>query len=184
MHDPCGPSSQEGRKACPGSLEAEDEIPDFESSVSREGTELHELVEECIKSYLADGGIPVLYDRMKHILIDGKPITHEQISCVRVCLSMAVRAIERFRENGEPKVMTEFALDLHCIGCQYPGTADLIIVAGDRQSSAVLDWKFGRNPVKPASENLQGRAYAAGIFDLYPEMQACTVCFVQPRVQG
>lgn len=49
------------------------------------------------------------------------------------------------------------------------GTADLVMVKGDR--AIIGDAKFGWNPVEDAEVNLQGWAYAIGVFEKYPEVQ-------------
>ena len=51
------------------------------------------------------------------------------------------------------------------------GTADLVMVKADR--AIIGDAKFGWNPVEDAETNLQGWAYAIGVFEKYPEVGLC-----------
>jgi hypothetical protein len=62
------------------------------------------------------------------------------------------------------------------------GTADLVMVKGDR--AIIGDAKFGWNPVEDAEVNLQGWAYAIGVFEKYPEVQMVDVVFAQPRLNS
>ncbi len=58
------------------------------------------------------------------------------------------------------------------------GTADVIAVNGAH--AHVIDYKFGRVGVDPAETNLQGYAYALGVFDEF-EAESVTVHFLLPR---
>jgi hypothetical protein len=62
------------------------------------------------------------------------------------------------------------------------GTADLVMVKGDR--AIIGDAKFGWNPVEDAETNLQGWAYAIGVFEKYPDVQMVDVVFAQPRLNS
>ena len=59
------------------------------------------------------------------------------------------------------------------------GTSDLTCIKGDHMD--VLDWKFGRNAVDDAENNIQGLAYALGAMDKYPQCKTVTIHFVLPR---
>jgi hypothetical protein len=62
------------------------------------------------------------------------------------------------------------------------GTADLVMVKADR--AIICDAKFGWSPVEDAEINLQGWAYAIGVFEKYPEVQMVEVVFAQPRLNS
>lgn len=59
------------------------------------------------------------------------------------------------------------------------GTSDLTCVEGDHMD--IFDWKFGRNAVDEAEENIQGLAYALGAMDQHKECKTVTIHFVLPR---
>lgn len=44
----------------------------------------------------------------------------------------------------------------------------------------IYDAKFGRVPIEKTKENLQGIAYALGLFEKFPKLQRVTVCFFAP----
>jgi hypothetical protein len=47
----------------------------------------------------------------------------------------------------------------------------------------LFDWKFGKWPVEKAENNLQGFAYALGLFKKYPTLSGVHVFFRQPLIQ-
>jgi hypothetical protein len=60
------------------------------------------------------------------------------------------------------------------------GTIDMLIVKPDGVAH-LLDYKFGRNPVDDARENIQGQAYAVGAFRKFPRVHTIIVAFLCPR---
>lgn len=58
------------------------------------------------------------------------------------------------------------------------GTADVVLVG--TATATLIDYKMGRVPVDPAETNLQGIAYALGVFETFP-VDAVSVVFLQPR---
>lgn len=68
------------------------------------------------------------------------------------------------------------------------GFADVVVVAPDGSCAVVLDWKFGRYAVEPAKTNLQGIAYALGVFHWAAKrkynMREVTVAFFSPHIDA
>jgi hypothetical protein len=60
------------------------------------------------------------------------------------------------------------------------GYLDLGIVNVPQTHAEIIDWKFGKNAVSHAKENLQGIAYMLGVKKLFPGLETCTVRFFQP----
>jgi hypothetical protein len=63
------------------------------------------------------------------------------------------------------------------------GYVDRAIIAWDRKHAKLFDWKFGFWPVEEAKNNLQGIAYAIGLFRAYPSLEAVTFYFKQPHLK-
>jgi hypothetical protein len=59
------------------------------------------------------------------------------------------------------------------------GTADVVAIYPEH--GHIIDYKFGRNPVDDAAVNLQGWAYALGVFHMFP-VDRVTVHFLLPRL--
>ena len=62
------------------------------------------------------------------------------------------------------------------------GTCDYLILCPDDRAH-LLDWKFGAWQVEEASENIQMRAYAVGVFQTYPNIKEVMVHLVQPKTK-
>lgn len=60
------------------------------------------------------------------------------------------------------------------------GYADKWLYCPALRYAEIIDWKFGMWPVEEASNNLQGMAYAMGIFRKFPDVESVRVFFKQP----
>ncbi|NBW12682.1 MAG: hypothetical protein EBR82_32125 [Caulobacteraceae bacterium] len=63
------------------------------------------------------------------------------------------------------------------------GYPDTVLVQERTRQAVVLDWKFGRQFVTPTVDNMQGRAYAAGVFEAYPKVDTVAVVFYHPHLE-
>jgi RecB family exonuclease len=122
------------------------------SEAAEEGTMLHEC---CETGILPEG----LTDEQKHL--------------VKMCRDYATQL-----ETGARDVLSEKRLEI-LDGALF-GTADIVIRDKDGDGH-IVDYKFGRIGVEEAETNLQGWAYACGVFALWPDVEALTVHFLQPR---
>lgn len=64
------------------------------------------------------------------------------------------------------------------------GYVDRAIIAHDKTSAELFDWKFGFWPVESANNNLQGISYALGLFRQYPTIQRIIFWFKQPHLDS
>jgi hypothetical protein len=62
------------------------------------------------------------------------------------------------------------------------GYVDRVLVSWDRRYAVLLDWKFGAWAVEKADNNLQGIAYALGLFRKFPTLEAVRFIFKQPQL--
>lgn len=62
------------------------------------------------------------------------------------------------------------------------GYLDCSLINRTQTYAEIFDWKFGRWPVEQAVNNLQGIAYALGIFKKYPTLQSVRFFFKQPLI--
>src|SRR6266568_1126537 len=62
------------------------------------------------------------------------------------------------------------------------GYADRWLYVPALRYAEIIDWKFGKWPVEEASNNLQGMAYAMGIFRKFPNVESVRVFFKQPLI--
>ncbi len=139
----------------PSSLKNKEICPHWEnrpgsSAAADEGTQMHEAAET---GKLDD-------------------LNPEQIAQVRECLDV----VDQLQEEISGCIRyTELMVDV--CGLTF-GTADVILLGA--HSATLIDYKFGRIAVEDAETNLQGQAYALGVFDLFG-VDSVTVVFLQPR---
>jgi len=71
-------------------------------------------------------------------------------------------------------------------GCESTtaGYVDRGIVSSDRKRAELIDFKFGFWPIEQAENNLQGIAYALGLFRQYPSVQTIKFFFKQPLLDS
>ena len=64
------------------------------------------------------------------------------------------------------------------------GFADVVRL--DRQNkptrAVILDWKFGFNKQEAVEDNAAAQAYALGVFERWPTLEAIEVCYYYPRL--
>ncbi len=148
-------SDQAHAKHGPSSLKNKEICPHWKnrpgsSAAADEGTKMHEAAETG--------------------KLDG--LNPEQIAQVKSCVDEVARrqsAIENCTRHNE--------LRLKIAGLTF-GTADVVLVG--KTTADLIDYKMGRVLVDPAEMNLQGIAYALGVFETFP-VDFVTVVFLQPR---
>ena len=157
QHHPFGPSRLQQLRDCPGSYKMQIGLEQPESQEAAEGTMLHDRI--------ARG--------------DFEGLTTEQAELCAACLKFL--ADVSGGENSGAKIYHEQRLQV--IGTDgallTEGTADVVIDYPDGRL-AVIDWKFGRNPVREVNRNLQLAAYCVGAMQKY-NRTACHGYIYQPR---
>lgn len=168
-HHPYSPSSLEMLEACP-CYRNRNEVNQHERTIA--GTKAHAVAESGKDdATLGDDDAEAvadcldLIDRRKRAMID---LAREngQGSC----------EIRIFKENYWPVDQRNF-LDTDTTTGGY---ADEVLVCGE--AAEIFDWKFGKWAVTDASVNLQGIAYALGVFHRFPDVRVATVWFNQPHL--
>lgn len=98
----------------------------------------------------------------------------EQMALVERCLTFL-----KPMKDGADAVHNELKVNIKLGPHTTFGTADVVILRG--KLGYLVDFKFGRNGVPDASQNLQAAAYAVGVFDQFPELDEIQVWFLLPR---
>ena len=153
-HHEFSPSQLMYREACPGWKP--DEGP--QSIQAAEGTMMHQALETG----------------------DHKGLTEEQTRCVNMVGDLFTSMKEEL-VVGEDKCEVHQEIRLGIMGLTF-GTADLVLVSGAH--AKIGDAKFGWNPVEDAETNLQGWAYAIGVYEKWPSVDHVEVVFAQPRLDS
>ena len=143
-HAKFSPSKLSRILACPASAQVEESLSS--STYAEEGTLLHNVVEQGLKTYLLGQSWAAK--------IRSFNLNVEQVNAVEECMLYAINKISSMRN---PQVLLEqrFYIAKDC-----DGTADLTLFDGEELH--VIDWKFGQGVEVSAQENTQLMAYGYG----------------------
>lgn len=166
-HHPDSPSSLQASEACPL---FENEQRD--SQASKDGVLQHKAAETRDLT-----------------ILDGN---ESWIGAVQRCIELEDLAIASLTDGESfPTVVREVRLSVGDDivvgedGVVWPGVTagfpDTLIVSWDGKSAIILDYKFGKIPVTPTRNNLQGKAYALAALEKYPQLEDVTVVFFAPH---
>ena len=102
--------------------------------------------------------------------------TDEQIEVVTRCISLEKDIIASLGDGcvvyREKRVtLTDLTF----------GTLDLLVLSKDLVRGKLADWKFGRQAVTAAENNLQIQAYVAAAFETFPSLETIDAYIVCPR---
>jgi hypothetical protein len=166
-HHRFGPSSLKYYELCPAWQNRLSE----DTSAADEGTLLHERMEREDPCADHPGDLPLtdwqlgsLREAHRHV----KPLLDTNPSTVLKEHRVFVGLHDDQPNYQNPNFLLFGTVDLVCL---YPNN-----------TAAVADYKFGVVPVDPAEVNLQGWAYAVGVFEMFPELDEVSVRFVSPRL--
>lgn len=178
-HAKLSPSSAHQWMACPGSVKAQEGLPDTAGAGAFEGTVAHRLNELC---YVVPGGHrdPFIYVG-ETSLVDGVPasVTDEMARHTEDWLAY----IDTLA-TPNAVVLTEQRLALDPWAPGQFGTADAVVFAPG--VAHIVDYKFGFRAVN-AEGNAQLMLYALGAIEEYGaiyEFDTVVLHIVQPRAAG
>lgn len=190
FHSKRSPSSAHRWRNCPGSVNAEEGLPDSVGEEAVQGTTFHEVAAECLEF----GVDPWPYvGQMIDLGEDGeRPFTKEMAEKMMPGL-IQLRAFEDV-PGARMYVEKRVSLD-EWIGEGESGTADCFIIDVLNRRIINWDWKWGAGvPVDP-EWNDQTILYTLGVWSDYaraifeaegvdPEDIEVVICIEQPRAPG
>ncbi|WP_424150607.1 DUF2800 domain-containing protein [Selenomonas noxia] len=168
-HALLSPSAAHRWMNCPPSAFLEREFPYSSSEAAAEGTAAHALCEHKLRKFLK------LRSKRPHSDFEDD----EMDRCSDAYVSFVQ---EQMGEIPSPMVLVEQRLDLTCYVPEAFGTADCIIVGGDRLH--VVDFKYGMGVLVEAEHNPQMMLYALGALDLLDgiyDIRTISMSIFQPR---
>ena len=168
-HALLSPSAAHRWIRCPPSACLEREFPSSSSEAAAEGTAAHALCEHKLHKFLK------LRSKRPHSDFEDD----EMDRCSDAYVSFVQ---EQMGEIPSPMVLVEQRLDLTRYVPEAFGTADCIIVGGDRLH--IVDFKYGMGVLVEAEHNPQMMLYALGALELLDgiyDIQKISVSIFQPR---
>lgn len=166
------PSKLQSIKACPGYKQDKILNPDgtqYQSDAAERGTNLHKWMED----YIASGCKP-----------KGLPLEAEDADAIHFCKEALELTedipIDNNEENTSYKCERE--IDLTWIGLPElkKGTVDLTLTNHLLHTCLIVDYKFGRIEVSHPKDNMQAKAYVAGMFHEQPQLIEIVFMFIMP----
>ena len=159
---------------CPGSVDAEKDIPNPSSSFALEGTLAHELADTCLKNKCdADDYV-------------GKEITGDIIQKDMASFVQEYLDYVRSYETANSTLYTEERVDFSNVVPDGFGTMDAAVILPDG-TCHIFDLKYGQGVVVSAENNTQGLLYAIGLhnyLDFLGGIEKFIIHIVQPRVSN
>lgn len=170
-HHPTSPSKLQSLEQCPC---YDNHEPETQHEMTVRGTAQHNVVESGkIPEDMSDEDAAMAMERRQYI--------EERVAFL-------------LEQHGNVKMVTEEYYpidDKHNEdknGVSFTGTTagylDCALIFDSLTKAELHDWKFGRWAVEPASNNLQGMAYALGLCKKFPKLETVTVFFHVPRVSS
>lgn len=98
-------------------------------------------------------------------------LSEEELMLVEMAMGYEAEVTE-----GADTILREICVEVH----DQWGFLDTVALKGTKAD--IIDFKFGRMPVRDAEKNLQMKAYTHGVWQMFPELEEVTVHIVQPKL--
>lgn len=155
---------------CPGSIKAEQGLPDYSSPAAAEGTAAHELAEHCLLNS-----------------VYAESLIGEKFNGIEVKQNMAdyVQQYVDYVKAFSGEHFYEVRVDFSEYVPEGFGTCDALVIQPKRKHMRVIDLKYGKGVQVYADNNSQGMLYALGALEDYGmiyDIDTITISIVQPRL--
>lgn len=172
-HHEYGPSRMEYLDSC-----AAFQNRQFTSEASEEGQMLHDIMENVLQQVKLKHFTRTL-PQIDNWVTTSNELTEEQIVYLRFCC----KRIDSLLEKNPIAIHTELNVSVVDNGVELNhGYLDVLFEWPT--FGVLIDFKFGYIPVPHAEINLQGKNYAAGVFQMFPTLQKIGVKFYQPKINN
>lgn len=188
VHHPFSPSSLQSREACP---KFQNRNSTNEAAVF--GSIQHDAVERGQDdSRLSDdrasavANCMIFCEERAFSYPGGKILKEVYLPIDEEVVVITVTSIERFdifTEDGQVcPGFRQGKVEHRVFEGTTAGYLDFAVISADETEADIVDYKFGRNAVTSAEDNLQGIAYMLGLKKMFPKLLKCRVSFIQPHI--
>lgn len=186
-HHPFSPSSLNSRAACP-----KYENRNSTSNAAIAGTIQHEAAEKREDDVrLTDRQAGAVADCIAFVdeiaakYPGGKIIQEVYLPIdddVIVVDKVVVEKFDIVGEDGQVSPGFRGHQKRHVFDGTTAGYLDFAVVSADETEAEIVDFKYGKNAVEHAEDNLQGISYMLGLKRLIPTLKRCRVIFLMPHI--
>lgn len=168
-------------KVSPSNLKNLDGCPHYESEHQDELKDMHPNTVAGLRVHLE---VELYFDPDKEDKLEGQDvelyegIKQEHIDRAQYAIDYAERALKE--QGADPDTLVTEPR-LHTPLPNTYGRCDLLAIWDATGHSQIFDWKDGNHWQGDAENNLQGHAYALGVFHEYPDVESVEVHFVYTR---
>lgn len=184
IHHPYSPSSLQSRELCP-----KYKPKNTATQAAIEGTRQHNVAESGIDDdRLKDFKAAAVVECMKFVddrlrqYPGGSLIREEYLpideNIVRARTGLRKMLLDPM--DPDPEIVEDEVIE-NFLGTTA-GYLDVGILSADKTECEIIDFKFGKVPVEPAENNVQGMAYLLGLRKRYPKIKKGRVWFLMPHL--
>jgi hypothetical protein len=169
-HSIFGPSKSSQWLLCPGSVEAQKNIPETTSKEAQEGTDAHELADICLRT-----------NKKPHTFIDTQPLTNAKRTIDIEMADNVNEYVNYVRGLGGVQEYEQIVYYDRYVPGGF-GTCDATVDADD--TLYVIDFKYGQGVMVYALENTQMMLYGLGALILreaFQKFKKIVLVIFQPR---
>lgn len=183
-HAKLSPSSSQQWINCPGSIQAQEGLPDTDNEYAIQGTTAHQLAEICMTK---DAKPEDFMGKIIKVKLINKTFADIEVDAAMV--KGAKMYVTWFKDEIADAEIWQFPKSLYMVetkvkitAIQDTGTADAIIYKEATKTLVIGDLKYGFNLVDP-EENTQALLYAMGAAALFPQgaIEHVEITIIQPR---
>lgn len=147
------------RELCPGSANAEKDLPEISNEAAERGTYLHDLIAKTLSG-------------------NSLHAKEEDLEVAERCADYCVEMISQYFSGELDQALVEQKLE-YKDGEEvlFYGTADYIAIYG--KEAILIDWKTGYSDLVDAEDNLQAVAYSVALAQKY-DLEKVYACLYNP----
>lgn len=196
VHHPYSPSKLQYLETCPA-YESRNTV----SEAATTGTKQHAVTESGIDdNTLGDDEAAAaaecmdFFERQKQLLVEERARAiaqareEDEVAGVQPDNGSNFPQVTEFKEIYLPiddeKIKVDDGENLDVFIGTTAGYLDCGLISYDGKRAVLADWKFGAWAVEETKNNLQGIAYALGVFKAYPAVETVDFYFKQPKING
>lgn len=187
IHHPYSPSSLQNREACPkyqnrnstNAAAIAGTIQHAAAETREDDARLSDRQAEAVAQCVA------FVEERAFNYPGGKTLQEVYLPIDEDICAVSSRTVERFdivTEDGQISPGFRGRTENLVFEGTTAGYLDFTVISADETEAEIIDFKYGKNAVTEAKDNLQGIAYMLGLKKMFPGLLKCRVIFLMPHI--